>query len=64
MASRKPYVGYRVISVKIPEEYLEALDMLVSNGFYPSRVEAVRIAIKDFFRFKWRRFSPCAKKPS
>lgn len=37
----------RIISVQLPEMYLEALDELVKKGIYKSRSEAIRIAVRD-----------------
>ncbi|MBD3191988.1 MAG: ribbon-helix-helix protein, CopG family [Candidatus Heimdallarchaeota archaeon] len=39
-----------LISVKIPETFLEGLDDLVRLGVYPSRSEAIRVAIRDLLR--------------
>jgi len=36
-----------LISVHIPKQMLEELDELVKNGVFPSRSEAIRIAIRD-----------------
>ena len=36
-----------LISVHIPKQMLEELDELVSQGVFPSRSEAIRIAIRD-----------------
>jgi len=36
-----------LISVHIPKQMLEELDELVSQGMFPSRSEAIRIAIRD-----------------
>ena len=36
-----------LISVHIPKQMLEELDELVRKGIYPSRSEAIRIAIRD-----------------
>lgn len=35
------------ILLRIPEAHIEALDKLVSEGFYPNRNEAIRFAIHD-----------------
>lgn len=40
----------RLISFKCPEAYLEGLIELVRAGIYPSRSEAIRIAIRDLLR--------------
>lgn len=39
-----------LISVKIPDSHLEGLDDLVRLGIYPSRSEAIRVAIRDLLR--------------
>jgi len=36
-----------LISVHIPRQLLEELDELVKRGVFPSRSEAIRIAIRD-----------------
>ena len=37
----------KLITLWISEPYLMALDNLVSHGNYPSRAEAIRLAIRD-----------------
>ncbi len=40
--------GMKLISVKIPQAYLDALDFLVKvKKCYPNRSEAIRVAIRD-----------------
>jgi Arc/MetJ-type ribon-helix-helix transcriptional regulator len=34
--------GLRIVSVRIPEDYYEAVMMLVERGLYPSLSEAIR----------------------
>jgi len=36
-----------IVSVHLPKEYLKYLEMLVKMGLYPSRSEAIRVAIRD-----------------
>lgn len=36
-----------LISVHIPRQMLEELDDLVRSGIFPSRSEAIRVAIRD-----------------
>jgi len=36
-----------LISVHVPKQILEELDELVKKGIFPSRSEAIRIAIRD-----------------
>jgi len=40
-------MGMRLISVTLPEEYLEGLEELVRLGRYTSRAEAIRVAVRD-----------------
>jgi len=35
------------VTVYLPEDWINSLDLLVKNGFYKSRAEAIRFAIKD-----------------
>jgi antitoxin ParD1/3/4 len=37
----------RLITLYLPEGYVRALDRLVADGFYPSRAEAIRFAVRD-----------------
>ena len=39
--------GVRLITLYLPESYLRALDELVEERYYPSRAEAIRVAIRD-----------------
>jgi len=36
-----------LISVHIPKRMLEELDEIVRRGYFPSRSEAIRVAIRD-----------------
>ena len=41
-------MGMKLVSVKMPRAYIEGIDYLVKvKKVYPSRSEAVRIAIRD-----------------
>ncbi|MFW9966491.1 MAG: ribbon-helix-helix domain-containing protein [Candidatus Thorarchaeota archaeon] len=40
----------RLITVKMSEIYADGLDKLVEVGMYPSRSEAIRVAIRDLLR--------------
>jgi antitoxin ParD1/3/4 len=37
----------KLITLYLPEPYLEALDELVTKRYYPHRAEAIRVAIRD-----------------
>jgi len=37
----------QLVTVKMSDIYVSALDKLVERGMYPSRSEAIRVAIRD-----------------
>ena len=45
----KDYTPMRVLTINIPDEQRLAIDTLVVNGFYPSRSEFIRDAIRRRF---------------
>jgi metal-responsive CopG/Arc/MetJ family transcriptional regulator len=46
----------KLITIYLPEPYLEALDELVSRRYYPHRAEAIRVAVRDLVALElWRR---------
>jgi len=40
----------KVITLNVPEPYIEALDELVMASVYPNRAEAIRLAIRDLVK--------------
>ncbi|MEM1876896.1 MAG: ribbon-helix-helix domain-containing protein, partial [Ignisphaera sp.] len=40
----------RIITVKVPESYIEAIDELVRMGIYTSRSEDIRAAIRELIK--------------
>ena len=38
----------KIITINLPESYLSAIQVLNDLGVYPSRSEAIRIALRDF----------------
>jgi len=40
----------KVITFKIPKAYLDELDNLVKAGLFPSRSEAIRVAVRDLLQ--------------
>ena len=40
----------KIITINLPERYLNAIQALNDMGVYPSRSEAIRIALKDFLK--------------
>lgn len=46
----------KLITIYLPEPYLEALDELVTKKYYPHRAEAIRVAIRDLVSMElWER---------
>ncbi len=46
----------KLITLYLPQKYIESLDQLVAEKFYPSRAEAIRVAIRDLISSElWRR---------
>jgi len=45
----------RLVSVHLPEKYVELLELLVKERLYPSRSEAIRAAVRDLINKElWR----------
>ncbi len=40
----------KIISVKLPEQYVEILDQLVNENVFETRSEAIRLAIKKLLQ--------------
>jgi len=38
----------KIITINLPERYLSAIQTLNDFGIYPSRSEAIRVALRDF----------------
>ena len=38
----------KIITINLPEKYLSAIKILNDLGIYPSRSDAIRIALRDF----------------
>jgi Arc/MetJ-type ribon-helix-helix transcriptional regulator len=37
----------KLITLYLPEPYLQALEWLINEQYYPNRAEAIRFAIRD-----------------
>ena len=37
----------KMITLYLPEPYIQALDSLVGGMYYPNRAEAIRVAVSD-----------------
>ena len=44
----------KLITLYLPEPYIEALDQLVDERYYPHRAEAIRVAIRDLINVEVR----------
>lgn len=42
-----------LISVHIPEIYLDELQKLCEEGYFPNRAEAIRAAIRDMLKLEY-----------
>jgi len=40
-------IKLKLITLYLPEPYIQALDQLVDEKYYPNRAEAIRVAIRD-----------------
>lgn len=40
----------KIITINVPDQYLDDIEVLVNLGFFPSRSEAFREAIKQFIQ--------------
>jgi len=43
----------KLISVNLPETYLEILEILVADGKFPNRSEAIRVGIRDLIKTEY-----------
>ncbi|MFW9970025.1 MAG: ribbon-helix-helix domain-containing protein [Candidatus Odinarchaeota archaeon] len=46
----------KIITINLPEKYLQAIQILNDMGVYPSRSEAIRIALHDFLKNELKMF--------
>jgi len=43
-------IKIKLISVNLPESYLRVLEVLVTEGKFPNRSEAIRVSIRDLIK--------------
>ena len=46
-------INIKLISVNLPESYLKVLEILVVEGKFPNRSEAIRVGIRDLIRTEY-----------
>lgn len=39
----------KIITINVPDDYLDCIETLVATGLYPNRSEAIRNALKELF---------------
>jgi Arc/MetJ-type ribon-helix-helix transcriptional regulator len=47
----------KIITINLPEKYLEAIQTLNDLGIYPSRSEAIRAALSEFLDDELKMFN-------
>ncbi len=47
----------KIITINLPEKYLDAIQILNDKGIYPSRSEAIRVALADFLPHELKMYS-------
>ena len=53
----------KIITINLPEKYLSAIQILNDLGIYPSRSEAIRIALKDFLKDELKMYEDLEDEP-
>lgn len=54
----------RLITLYMPEPYIQSLDQLVNEKYYPNRAEAIRVAVRDLLSSElWSRFENSEQNP-
>lgn len=43
----------KMITLYLPEKYLELLDEIIDAGHFPNRSEAIRSAVRDLLRYEF-----------
>ncbi len=43
----------KMITLYLPEKYLELLDEIIDAGHFPNRSEAIRSAIRDLLKYEF-----------
>ncbi len=54
----------RVVTICLPESYVEGMDALIKKDMYPSRSEVIRMAIRDMLVAElWKEERPSGLRP-
>ena len=46
-------IQIKLISVNLPEAYIKVLELLVAEGKFPNRSEAIRVGIRDLIKTEY-----------
>lgn len=46
-------INIKLISVNLPEAYIKVLELLVADGKFPNRSEAIRVGIRDLIKTEY-----------
>lgn len=38
----------KIITINLPQKYLDCIEILIRLGYYPSRSETIRVALREF----------------
>lgn len=41
----------KLLTLHLPLSYIEKMDELIAEGYYPNRAELIRIALRDLFKY-------------
>ena len=48
--------GLKLVTIHLPEAFLEGIEELIKSRIYPNRSEAIRIAVRDLLKNElWER---------
>lgn len=74
LRNRKLYIGVlsiyyhdnggvimKLVSVNLPDAYIDSLDELVNYGYYPNKSEAIRAAVRDMIKSELGGIRPRSK---
>jgi Arc/MetJ-type ribon-helix-helix transcriptional regulator len=54
-----PLIEMKLITVKLPEAYVNGIEQLILEKLYPNRSEAIRIAVRDLLKRElWAQKAP------
>ena len=62
MDSHQKLISMKLITVNLPEAYVNGIERLILEKLYPNRSEAIRIAVRDLLKRElWGAVAPQPK---